>query len=71
MSLAIDNFGLQVSDLLYDFYTTTLTSKVGHDYSHIMCELRDDMETETMFSELRQAFHFIIYLFLINSGLVF
>ncbi len=43
----------QVSDLLYTFYMTTLTSAEGQDYSRIMCDLRDDMETETMFSELR------------------
>ena len=28
----------------------------GHENCHAMCDLRDDLEIETIFSELRSAF---------------
>jgi len=43
----------QVANLLYRFFTETLTSAEGHENSHAMCDLRDDLEIETIFSELR------------------
>ena len=44
---------IQVANLLHRFFTEVLTSAEGHDNSHAMCDLRDDLEIETIFSELR------------------
>jgi len=44
---------VQVANLLYTYFTSTLTSATGTDNSNAMNDLRDDMEVETIFSELR------------------
>jgi len=44
---------IQFSESMFSFFTETLTSAEGHDNSHAMCDLRDDLEIETIFSELR------------------
>ena len=44
---------LQAADRVYKLFTEELTSDEGHEHSEAMITLRDDMETEIMFSELR------------------
>merc|ERR1719422_2626785 len=44
---------VEVADKLFDLFTEELTSEEGHKHSEAMMTLRDDMETEIMFSELR------------------
>lgn len=44
---------VEVADKLFDLFTDELTSEEGHKHSEAMMTLRDDMETEIMFSELR------------------
>jgi len=42
-----------VADKIYEFLTVELTSDQGHPHCEAMMTLRDDLETEIMFSELR------------------
>jgi len=44
---------VEVADKLFYLFTEELTSEEGHKNSEAMMTLRDDMETEIMFSELR------------------
>jgi len=44
---------VEVADKLFDLFTEELTSEEGQKHSEAMMTLRDDMETEIMFSELR------------------
>jgi len=44
---------IEVADKLFQLFTEELTSEEGHKHSEAMMTLRDDMETEIMFSELR------------------
>ena len=44
---------LEVADKLFKLFTQELTSEEGHPHSEAMMTLRDDLETEVMFSELR------------------
>ena len=44
---------LEAADKVYNLLTEELTSDEGHKHSAAMITLRDDMETEIMFSELR------------------
>ena len=43
----------KVAELLYEYFTQTLSSASGAENSSAMNDLRDDMEIETIFSELR------------------
>ena len=40
----------------------------GHDNSHAMCDLRDDLEIETIFSELRSVGFKVIRKFFLNHN---
>ena len=44
---------VEAADKVFNLFTEELTSDEGHKHSEAMITLRDDMETEIMFSELR------------------
>ena len=44
---------LLIADKVFEFLTVELTSDEGHPHCEAMMTLRDDLETEIMFSELR------------------
>ena len=44
---------LEVSDKLYKLFLEDLTHKEGHSHTVAMLGLKDDLESEVMFSELR------------------